>query len=368
MRFKTIVITKKKIITTAAILTTILTLILLGRFFRYTKETSGAFEHMDTARIISEELPDAEKITFIEKLKNKGKDMLESKNILKDYSHVFDSVPIPSSTAEPLPEETPAPTQSPTSVPEPTPTLYAEEVKNISGMKVTNATKFPVNLSELANQKLSFKKTDGPMVLIMHTHTTESYIDSSARNSDRNTDSEKNIVSVGNEIEAVLERNGIKVVHDKTVHDYPSYNGAYTRAMATIKANLEKYPSIQIVLDVHRDGLVKEDGTKLKVMCDLNGEKSAQTMLVVGTNGTGLSHGNWRENLKFAAKIQKKACQDYPNLMRPLNLREERFNQHLTKGSLILEIGSNGNTLSEAKTGGVALAEAIAAVITEELQ
>lgn len=161
----------------------------------------------------------------------------------------------------------------------------------------------------------------------------------------------------------VLEENGIKTVHDTTYHDYPSYQGSYTRALSTIETQLKNNPSIEIVLDVHRDAFIYSDGSKLAVTCEENGISTAQVMLVVGTNSMGLWHENWQENLKFAAKIQNAAEIMYPGVMRPINLRKERFNEHMTKGSLILEVGSNGNTLAQAKEGGKDVARAIAAVL-----
>ncbi|MCX7715518.1 MAG: stage II sporulation protein P [Clostridia bacterium] len=244
-----------------------------------------------------------------------------------------------------------------------------EEIKISKGMAISNATKFEVNAEELASQPLEFKiDNNGAQVLIVHTHTTESYTDAdkksyTASDSDRSTDTSKNIVQVGNHICDVLNNEGIKTIHDTTVHDYPSFNGAYGRSMTTIQKNLKENPSIKVVLDIHRDGLIREDGTKLKVTTQINGEKTAQVMFVVGTNGSGLAHNNWHENLKLAAKLQKKANDMYPSLMRPINLREERFNQHLTLGSLIIEVGSNGNTLDEAVLGGEYIAKVIAAVL-----
>ena len=155
------------------------------------------------------------------------------------------------------------------------------------------------------------------------------------------------MIAVGKALSEVLNSRGIKTIHDTTVHDYPAYNGSYERCKATVLANLAKYPSIKIVLDVHRDGIVREDGTKVKVACEVDGNKTAQCMFVVGTNSE-LTHNNWQENLKLAAKIQNKANQMYSGFMRPINLRSERFNQQLSNGSIIIEVGSNGNTLNEA--------------------
>ena len=169
-------------------------------------------------------------------------------------------------------------------------------------------------------------------------------------------------MEVGNALCEVLEANGIKVIHDTTVHDYPAYNGSYDRCKATTLKNLEKYPSIKMVLDIHRDAIVRADGTKVKVACEINGEKCAQCMFVVGSNAN-LAHDNWQENLKLACKLQKKANEIYPDLMRAINLREERFNQQLSKGSLIIEVGSNGNTLAEAINGAKYMGEVIPLVL-----
>ena len=162
----------------------------------------------------------------------------------------------------------------------------------------------------------------------------------------------------------VFESHGIKGYHDKTVHDYPSYNGAYQRAAQTISANLQKNKGINVVLDVHRDGITKADGTKVKLVADVNGEDTAQVMLVVGSS-QNLQHDNWQENFCFASHIQAKAIELFPSLMRPVDLRQERFNQQLTAGSLIVEVGTNGNTLDEAIRGGRDIAEAISQVLMQ---
>ncbi len=298
-----------------------------------------------------------------------GLDRDDPERFLKQYSEFFadtDPTSEPTSTPEPTPTPTPEPTPEPTSEPTPVPTampqpdIKTESVTQNKGLSLINNTSYSVDINAYANNALTFTAGE-PLVLIVHTHTTESYALTSG--TDRDTDDERNMTAVGHVIAATLEENGISVVHDTTVHDYPAYNGSYTRALSTIKAELEKYPSIQIVLDVHRDGMTKSDGTRVKTECTIDGVTSAQAMIVVGSSAGGLSHPNWQKNLTFAAHIQKAAVNMYPGLMRPVQLREERFNQHLTDGSLILEIGSNGNSLEEAKLAGKSLAEAIASVI-----
>ncbi len=231
--------------------------------------------------------------------------------------------------------------------------LPIQEVSIAKGMSISNSSGKSVDVNKLLNEPLSFEiGSDEPQILIVHTHTTESYTDSgktkyTASDSDRSTDSAKNMIAVGNALAEVLNNRGIKTIHDTTVHDFPAYNGSYDRCKATVLNNLSKYPSIKIVLDVHRDGIVRQDGTKVKVACEVDGNKTAQCMFVVGTNSE-LTHDNWQENMRLAVKIQNKANEMYPGFMRPINLRSERFNQQLSKGSIIIEVGSNGNTLNEA--------------------
>lgn len=262
--------------------------------------------------------------------------------------------------------ETPPP--SPTAQPQ----MKIEDTSISKGMSISNATTYNVNADALANETPDFTLTgSGAEVLIVHTHTTESYTEEgkntyTSSDSDRSTDSNKNVIQVGNKICEVLNNSGINAIHDPTVHDYPSYNGAYGRSLSTVERVMRDNPGIKVVLDVHRDAMVRADGTKLKVTADINGKKAAQVMIVIGTDGGGLNHPYWQSNMKFAAKIQKKANEMYPSLMRPMNLREERFNQHTTKGSLILEVGSNGNTLGEAVFGGECIANVIAEVLKNQ--
>ena len=241
--------------------------------------------------------------------------------------------------------------------------IQKPEVKKIvKGLEVSNNTDFQINPADYLERKLAFSlDNQGPQILIIHTHTTESY-NNSYNTSDRDLDESRNIVAVGDAMSDIFEKNGILVYHDKTVHDYPSYNGAYQRAAVTIRNDLESYKGIKVVLDIHRDGITKEDGTKVKLLTNINGKDTAQAMIVVGTN-TNLTHDNWEENFTFAVKIQAKAIEMYPTLMRQINLRKERFNEQMTTGSLIIEIGTNGNTLQEALESGKDVAEVISAVL-----
>ncbi len=236
---------------------------------------------------------------------------------------------------------------------------------------IRNETNFGINVDEFLNSPLKFDmKGDGPKVLILHTHATESYspegaVSYSADKSDRNTDTAQNMVAVGEAVKKVFDDAGILAIHDKTLHDHPSFNGSYANSLKTVEQYKAKYPSICVVLDLHRDAFVYDDGSKAKFVTEIDGKKTAQLMLVVGTNGSGLDHPDWRENMKLALKLQNKIIAKYPKLMRGVNLRKERFNGHTTLGSMIIEVGSSGNTLSEAIRGATIGAREIAEFLKE---
>ncbi len=225
--------------------------------------------------------------------------------------------------------------------------------------KIKNQTSKIIDENLLLSEKLEFEANNQkPKVLIIHTHTTESYYEQ-----DRSIDEEKNMIAVGSVIESALTAAGIAVIHDKTVHDYPSYNGSYTRSFATASKNLSNNSDINIILDVHRDAVATEDGSKLSLTTEIEGVKTAQLMFVVGTDEQ-LSHPYWRENLKLALKLQKEADSLYQGLMRPINLRSQRFNQQISKGSIILEVGTNGNRLEEAKQGAKLFSDVLIKVLS----
>ncbi|MBQ3226166.1 MAG: stage II sporulation protein P, partial [Clostridia bacterium] len=142
----------------------------------------------------------------------------------------------------------------------------------------------------------------------------------------------------------------------------------YKKALGVIQKNLDRYPSIEIVLDVHRDYIVRDSGKPtellLKPTLTEHGKNTAQIMFVVGTDALGLSHPDWKHNLAFAVQLQDTANRLHPNLCRPVNLRTERFNQHMTKGSLIVEVGASANTLAEAISAGKCVGEALASLLS----
>lgn len=219
-----------------------------------------------------------------------------------------------------------------------------------------NSTSASVDIKSMLEGKIGFsiEENSQPQVLIMHTHTTETYMLSDTEYytedyTSRTTDNSKNMVKVGEKVTEILNAAGIKTLHAKEQHDYPKYNGSYTRSAATVKEYLEKYPSIKIVLDLHRDAITSGESDKKKLVTEIEGKKAAQVMLVMGSQtGSVTNHPNWQENLKLAVKLQQTMEKKYPTLARPISLVSSKYNQNLTTGSLLIEFGTDANTLDEA--------------------
>lgn len=215
--------------------------------------------------------------------------------------------------------------------------------------------------------------TDEPQVLIMHTHTTESYqiydatwYDMSI--SDRSTDYDINVAFVGEIIAQEIESYGITVIHDITLNDYPSYSGSYDRSAEVVKAYLEEYPSIQIVLDIHRDGIIVDDTTKVKPVVSIDGQDAAQVMIISGCDDVDYDYPNWAENLKFANLIQTTIESDNPGLTRPILFDYRFYNQDLTTGSILIEVGSQSNNLDEVAYSAHLIGESIGKALTTLIQ
>jgi len=246
----------------------------------------------------------------------------------------------------------------------------SDNQQNDKAISFINETEYEIDVEKLLYEplNLNFDKK-GPKVLIYHTHTTEAYInnisDLNKKNVSTNTEDPRyNVVRVGEEIKKYLENNyKIDVIHNGTIHDSPDYNSSYNNAYKTVTSILKSYPSIEIVLDIHRDAT---DGKKLRLVTDTNEGKAAQVMSVVSTGAIGLSHPNWRENLKLALKIQQSLNSQCPNLARPIYVSKYRYNQHVSKGAIIIEVGGNGNTLEEALASAKYIAKAINDVINSK--
>ncbi len=238
--------------------------------------------------------------------------------------------------------------------------------KGVIRVKNTNDT--DIDLPALLKRKADLTvKKDAPCVLIYHTHTTETYqlLDRAFYAADfasRSNDTGQNMVRVGDEICKQLETAGFSVLHDTEIHD-ARYTGAYDHSRAAVKACLEKHPSIQITLDVHRDAIFPDKTTKIKPTAVIGGKKVAQVMIISGCQeeGNGVTDfPDWEQNLVFALQLQKHMEVLFPGLTRPLFFCARRYNMHLTHCSLLLEVGSDGNTLEEAVYSGRCVGKALA--------
>lgn len=235
---------------------------------------------------------------------------------------------------------------------------------------VYNRTDRELDSSLLGEGTVDVSLGEGPQILILHTHGSEAYSMADGdtyEESDpyRTTDCTHNVVRVGEEMATVFRAYGFQVVHDTTLCDYPAYNGAYDRSKAVAEQWLERYPSIKVVFDVHRDALVGNEGEVYKLVSDEAGQKVAQVMMVLGTDAGGADHPRWKDNLAFALSLQRNLVKGYASLARPTVLRKARYNQQLCPGSVLVEVGGHGNSLSEAIAGGRLWADNVARTLLE---
>ena len=257
-----------------------------------------------------------------------------------------------------LPEEQ---EELPEEIPEEVPVVQSTSLSLAESVSVAGACTYLYDKAALLARptQMDFSGS-GPHVLIVHTHGSEAYAPTASY---RSLDPEQTVIRVGEVLAQTLEQHGISVIHDKQINDYPSYNNSYWNTLNQIEYWKSQYPSLQMVIDVHRDGAEDEQGNALALSTQAGGENCAKLMLVVGTDQGGLSHPNWQENLANALKLQSVLEGAYPGLCRPIDLRTERFNQHATPGSILVEVGSHGNTLSQAVASAELLGESLAAMI-----
>lgn len=224
--------------------------------------------------------------------------------------------------------------------------------------EITNPLSFAIELN-----------SSEPQVLVMHTHATENYRMSAGlwylpTDTARSTDRDINMCAVGRVITDTLNAAGINTLHDETLNDYPSYTGSYGNSRAVVQQYLAQYPSIKVVLDVHRDA-IESDGTRMAPVCTVNGRQSAQVMIICGCdNGSTVTLPNWRQNLRFAAAWETAMEAMYPGFTRPMMFSYRFYNQDLTTGSLLIEIGGHGNNLNEALYAGQLAANGLVAALT----
>lgn len=289
----------------------------------------------------------------------------------------------PASDPSPLPGETPPPAATPAPVSDPPAgagKIVSAHYQQSSGegyipcgtASIKNCTALPdAEVAQIITEGLPFAidpASDAPQVLIMHTHATETYelADNGWYDPDftcRSTDTAVNMAAVGARIAAQLNAAGIVTLQDTTLHDYPSYNGSYAKSNETVRRYLAEYPSIKVVLDVHRDAIEQPDGTRVKPLAEIDGKPCAQVMIICGADKGG-NLPNFRENLRFAAAWQAVMERRSPGLTRPVLFDYRYYNQDLTTGSLLIEVGGHANTLEEALNAGDLVGAALAELFT----
>ncbi|MBQ8786132.1 MAG: stage II sporulation protein P [Oscillospiraceae bacterium] len=231
---------------------------------------------------------------------------------------------------------------------------------NLDSGQVRNITS--VSNSDLLDESclapdFEIERNGEPQILIMHTHATESYepyerdfYDSSF--SSRTTDPTMNMIAVGKEIADELEAAGIGVLHDHTLHDYPSYNGSYDRSRETVRKYLEEYPSIKIVLDVHRDAIERDSGERIAPVAEIDGKNAAQVMIISGCDDGTMGMPDYMKNFRFAALLQSQLESDWQGLTRPILFDYRKYNQDMTTGSILIEVGGHANSIDQAVYSG----------------
>lgn len=285
------------------------------------------------------------------------------------------STPLPTASVTPdAPEATPSEplqTPDPQSTPEPQQTPEALPYADVTVIPTTitsddlidNDTYYDISADALLAEGPSISlPAEGYQILIIHTHTTEAYCPEGddvyeSSGEYRTVDVSKSVARVGDELASALSAYGLNVLHDAALHDYPSYNGSYNRSGEAIEQYLAAYPGIRIVIDLHRDALGSGD-TIYKTVTEAEGEQAAQIMFVMGSD-INLEHPNWQENLKLALALQTTVQARYETLMRPTTVCSYRYNQQLTTGSILMEVGTAGNSLQEAITAVKLFADAV---------
>ena len=251
-------------------------------------------------------------------------------------------------------------------LPEP---ILPEKLASAGEITVAGGCTYAYNKADLLDRPSALDFSgEGPQILIVHTHGSEAYTpepgwEYEAQPGYRTLEADRSVIAVGEALAKTLEGHGISVIHDRSLNDYPSYNDSYWTTLERIEQWVTQYPEIQMVIDVHRDAVETESGKAQPLSSTQNGQTAAQLMLVVGTDQGGLSHPDWQENLANALKLQSVLQGQWPGLCRKLDLRTERFNQHMTPGSLLVEVGTNGNTLQQALFSAELLGDGLAAMI-----
>ena len=304
---------------------------------------------------------------------------------------------LPKKVAIPAAAETPAPTPAPTAVPTAADWVALPEGQMPAGAgkvqekhygqkpggvflpcgqaTIRNNTKTtaPEEISAAAAAGLPFAiepNSPEPQVLILHTHATECYRTHTGLwyapgDTARSTDPSIGVCAVGQVMTEILNQAGVYTVHDTTLNDYPSYNASYGNSREVAQRWLTQYPSIKVILDVHRDA-IESDGVRFAPVADIGGRQAAQVMIISGANnGTTVKLPRCMENLGFAAAWQSAMETDWPGLTRPVLYSHRFYNQDLSTGALLLEVGGHGTDLNQALYAGRLAAQSLARVLLE---
>ncbi|MEG6566167.1 stage II sporulation protein P [Thermoanaerobacterium saccharolyticum] len=255
--------------------------------------------------------------------------------------------------------------------------------------------------SQVANETLKERETTAtvtnvssvdtgkPLILLYHTHTMESYVATlknkyvAAYGYDRTNDLNYNVVRVGDSLTEYLTKDyGISVLHDRTIHDY-NYDQSYYNSSLSVKKYLEEYPSIKVTIDLHRDGygsvmqpgvdtipvlssLPNQDYRK-KYTMEINGQTVAKIMFIIGSRRTADMNEDWKKNYEFAKQISDKLNELYPGISLGIEIHQyAEYNQHFSEKGILIELGSNYNTLEEALNSTPYLAKAIYLVLKDD--
>lgn len=338
----------------------------MTRCFKFIKETTVFTASIDSSipginKMQEEQTEEEIKQTYIEKIL--GTQLAMNDNLVKEKVNTTNQVENIEETNTQETNNNSEETVINTEIAENAETQVIEEnnikatyTNNYNGVQIKNSSKYNLT-EEILNPNIEL--SDNKDIVIYHTHTCESYTPTEKFNYQmtgnyRTTDINYSVARVGTELQNFLGQYGFNVMHDTTLNDYPAYTGSYNRSLKVVQNMLNQHSS-DIVIDLHRDAVGSNSNYAPKVK--IGEEYAAQLMFVIGTDGGGLEHPNWQQNLKLAIKIQQKANELYPGLFRPIILRDSRYNQHVAKGAFIIEVGATGNTLEQCITSMKYLAQ-----------
>ena len=235
---------------------------------------------------------------------------------------------------------------------------------------LNNETFYKPNIAVLLASDVSSMATQEPLVLVLHTHTSEGYLAKSVEYLEGDIgeitytqNEEQNVLAVGKAFVSALNKNGITAIHCTVMHDEAGLSGSYERAAESIQFFLTHYPSIRYVVDLHRDAILTAEGEYVRAVTEIDGKSVAQILPVVGSDAAGWEHDNWEGNLALALQLRQELNRNDTALCRPVMLRNHTYNQEMAPYAILLEIGTGANSLDEAIAAATLAGEAFAKVI-----